>query len=671
MPTPLSEMIRKARLLAMSEIAAPMESLAASATELALPHAAREIRSAITELREHRFRVMLVGGWNCGKSTLLNALSLGHLGDMPQRDGRGPMPVDKIPHKAPLTAIRYAEVPSVNVHQVPDDGIARVHVWTFDQYLKVAYLDPHDAEDRFRDIMSFEVFYPAELCAQGVTLIESPWTEDHPGRTLLTHTELELCDAAIFVFGFGGFYWANEIAAFHALAGRSATKIFSVTNLDNRIRALHSDLPQIKRRAWSELVQAADRTKGPYEEGVNMAAYGIYFVDALSALDGKLKGDLTRMRQSGLDEFEEHLGRFLIDESYHATLRSVVTRVEAQGNSILHAIAKRTSALQHTTELREYTACDVEPQFAGIDQRISTLPEIIDEYRAHSKRVMCESAGDLVVAMMKSIRVYLETKELHTLDHVGLRAVLTTTTDRSASEECFRQACDFVSEHVEAWASHMRTTLLDVLIHLDTRLGNEAHNIFATISDIHPCVSRLEVSRDGTEQHVGYATAFVAASNATIKQIAYTIVRVMEPCSQRAAVIAAKVAVAKSISVVRPMPLPMLKRIVRDHTADEAKACLRRWVTDAQPTREAAIGTTIDSFFDHIHDSVTTAIRGRVEDLKAGVRVILKAKERDQSEINAVLQSHEAASAAVVAAIASMKAGLASVASAANTPTRC
>lgn len=668
MPTPLSELIQKARLLAMNEIAAPMESLATAATELALPHAAQEIRNAITELREHRFRVMLVGRWRSGKSTLLNALAVGQTGDTPQPDGSGPMQVDDFAvGTARLTAIQYAELPAVKVHMVPDDGRARVEVLTFDQYRSVVYPDPQDTKDRFRDIMTYDVYYPTELCKQGVTLIESPFTKDHPSLTAFSRTVLEQCDVVIVVYRTDALYGDKESAELSTLVDHSVSQIFTVTNLDRRDNGQHRDLPRIKRFAWSKLVQAADPSKGPYEEGVNMAAYGMYFVDALSAFDGKMKGDPARLRQSGLEEFEEHLGRFLIDERYHAKLMSVVTRVEAQGTSILQAIAQRTSALRQPAELREHAAREIAQQFASVDECIIKLPEIIDECREHWKRVVCESAGDLVVAMMKSIRVYLEAQELHTLDHVGPLVVLTTMVDRSASEECFRQACDFVSEQVETWASHMHATLLDLLMHLDSRLAEEAHKMLSIFCDIHLRLSGPNGTRDDAEQYAGNASAFVAESDATVKQIAYTIVRVMEPCSQHAAGIAAKVTLAKSISVVRPMPLPMLTRIVRDYTADETKACLHRWVTDARPTREAAIGITIDSLFDQIRDSVTTAIRGRVQDLKAGVRVILNSENLSQSEINAVLQSHEAASDAVMAAIASMKAGLVRVASAANT----
>jgi hypothetical protein len=120
------DLLRKARDQAMTEIGGAMETTIAIASDLKLKDSAQKVGLALKHMREDTFRVMLVGRFKNGKSTLLNALLGRPARTIPGLDGRGPMPVDDLPCTATLTAIQYADVPSVKVHKFPgDDGKRR------------------------------------------------------------------------------------------------------------------------------------------------------------------------------------------------------------------------------------------------------------------------------------------------------------------------------------------------------------------------------------------------------------------------------------------------------------------------------------------------------------------------------------------------------------------
>lgn len=97
-----------------SEARAALEQLIAIAEQLKLETVAVDLNTAKLRLSEDAFVLMLMGIFNSGKSTLLNALlgkPLVEISDL--TDGKAPMPMGKLPTTAVLTSIKYGTDPSV------------------------------------------------------------------------------------------------------------------------------------------------------------------------------------------------------------------------------------------------------------------------------------------------------------------------------------------------------------------------------------------------------------------------------------------------------------------------------------------------------------------------------------------------------------------------------
>ncbi|MBX3402390.1 MAG: dynamin family protein [Phycisphaeraceae bacterium] len=678
------DLLRKARDQAMTEIGGAMETTIAIAYDLKLKDSAQKVGLALKHMREDTFRVMLVGRFKNGKSTLLNALLGRPARTIPGLDGRGPMPVDDLPCTATLTAIQYADVPSVRVHKFPgDDGKARVEDWTFNRYLSEAVLspDPQENEERFRDIMAFEVHYPAELCKEGVTLIDAPGTDEHPQRTAITQEALEQCDAAIIVYRSEPAYGEHEVEFAQKLVAGSGTKIFTITNMFLVGKSSESLLPRIKRLAWSKLVRTAYPSKGPYEEDVNMAAYDMYFVDALSAFDGKMKGDPARIKQSGLEEFEERLGRFLIDERYHAKLKSFVTKAEAQVNAIRQSIIQRSTALLQDTEKLKHSAREIEPQMAAIDQRRDKLPAIVDECRDRCKAEIRLSFDQLMFQIRAELPAHLDGQELTSL--AGLKGAAGLFFKQKASKECFDQASAFIQSKVEAWASSpanepgAQSAIGRSLKRMEVDLKEEADRISTSFNAIHFKLSGWEPPQSGTNGESGVNYWLVGAGVLTgipilagaglggLKGMAGTI----------GGAIVGMVALSILHVVAAPIVIPAmivsmltgatifgstgLAKAVRASTVAQLEKRWTELAAKAQPTLDAAV----DKSLDQVRDTAVAAIIAKIEEEKDAIRRILDDNQRSQTEKKALVQTLDTALLRVNASMDAMKAGLARFAS--------
>ena len=113
-------------------------SLAATAGRLGMKSDAADLPKVKEELDSDKFKIILVGRFRNGKSTLMNAL-LGRV-THPVHEltaGKGPMPVGDLPTTATLTCVSYSAKPFVRVFRF-DGKKARTGRW--ERYLRDAVI---------------------------------------------------------------------------------------------------------------------------------------------------------------------------------------------------------------------------------------------------------------------------------------------------------------------------------------------------------------------------------------------------------------------------------------------------------------------------------------------------------------------------------------------------
>jgi Dynamin family len=416
-------------------------SLASVATSLDMNETAAKLKQTAESLASDNFHIILTGRFKNGKSTLMNALLGRTTRPVPElRVGQGPMPVGELPCTATLTSIQYAERPWIRAWNF--DGSSQE--WSLEKYQREGTVRDNESDTRefFGKIREFEMGFPAELCQAGVTLIDSPGTDDIPERTEVTRHAIGKCDAAIVVYRSDVLAGEDERKFVEQTLTNSGTRVFTVINLQDG-RALDE---RFKGFVWRRLVTDFGGT-GP----VDFAGRNIYFVDARQAEEGKQLADPQKMERSGLATFESKLGEFLVNERQRVHIDRFLKSADISAVTIEQQIRQRQSALQADSEQLRAALESIQPQLADIRRRYERLPEIFRRYRDQCQRDIRAGFGLVVLRLRQTLPEKL--KEENLPSDTGLAI----THQKELAAEAYAFCEKEISEQVLAWCNRSAT----------------------------------------------------------------------------------------------------------------------------------------------------------------------------------------------------------------------
>jgi hypothetical protein len=370
------------RALLMAET---LDRVAAIAQEqLGLPEEARKLQARAQQVRDDRFRVLVVGEFKRGKSTLLNAL----LGD------------DILPRKvaectAVVTLIQYGEQPGVRV--IFDDGRPdeNLSVTEFRARYELTLEDADDREaaaDRFSHVDHAVVSYPVELCRHRIELVDSPGLGAHRIRSQRTQRFLSQSDAIVFVLYAPQFLKEDESHFLEAiLLPLGLRNIFFVVNGWNLIDEAVIR-PEDAEREKQELEGHIRLRLTPFcvLDGKDHSAERIFRVNALGALKSRMRRPPSQamLQESNVLPFEESLQRFLVEDrgrvraeavlgilraTFDETNRFIATQLSLAGRSIAEIEAERVAMqpkLERLRGIRQHIAGFLDSQSANLQDRL-------------------------------------------------------------------------------------------------------------------------------------------------------------------------------------------------------------------------------------------------------------------------------------------------------------
>lgn len=140
------------------------------------------IRETEKLLKTRRFRVAVVGEFNKGKSSFINALL-----------GREILPVDVLPMTATLNRITYGTKPKAYL-EYKDGRRENVKIEYLSRYITKLTAESLDAASQIKEAV---VEYPSIFCQNHVDLIDTPGLNDDQTMNAVTVSLLEQIDLAI------------------------------------------------------------------------------------------------------------------------------------------------------------------------------------------------------------------------------------------------------------------------------------------------------------------------------------------------------------------------------------------------------------------------------------------------------------------------------------------
>jgi small GTP-binding protein len=355
-------------------------------------------RDVVGKLREDRFHLVVVGEFNHGKTTFVNALL-----------GTSALPVGVTPTTALIHHVRFSEQPSARVvrtdgkhDDIPFGELNRL----------VVQGEARDGEDE--RVRFVEVGYPAELLRERIVLVDTPGVNDLClQRADITYKYIPQSDAVLFVVDAGQPLKESErVFLRDKLIGQSRDKIiFVVAKSDIWSESEKSEALDYIRKELAKLVE------GPV----------VFPISAQRALQGDLEG-------SGVGALVRHLTAFLAEERGRILLANALGEGLEAARSLGHSIeARRRTATMTADEIERRIArieIDLEGQQHTVDERRSAIREETAAIRAWMRRDLDRFCDDVV-------RQLPEIVERSTVDELRMHlgGFLEATFVRWAAEE--------------------------------------------------------------------------------------------------------------------------------------------------------------------------------------------------------------------------------------------
>ena len=383
-----------------------MDQFAARTTYLGLPkvEVADPIHQRAAGIRNGRFRVVVVGGFSRGKSTLLNALL-----------GSNILPQKVVPSTAIITVIDYAEQPRVRVRMGADpeaNGVAADpalvdDILTLEEFSRRYVLSEEDMSDgriesdRFSRVDHAVLSYPVELCRNRVELVDSPGLQDDPARTKRTKRFLKQADVIVMVLDATMLLTTDEVHFLDTvLLPEGFRNIFFAINKWNLIEDSVLDRRDAARE-FAALEQRIRDRLSPFCQlsGLDRSQDRIFRLDALGALRARMRGTAATgaLEETNVPAFEQALQRFLVDERTR-------TRNELVGKTISNALDEVERFIQARRALADKDLAEIEAEWEALQPKLERLRGI----REHITGFLDTQSANLQDRLVISFKEYVE-----------------------------------------------------------------------------------------------------------------------------------------------------------------------------------------------------------------------------------------------------------------------
>lgn len=323
-------------------------------------HLGREWGALRHYLEQTEVRVAVLGPFNQGKSTLLNALL-----------GGRHLPFDIIPTTGSAIFIRHGKVLEAKVGLRDGTCLRETGSSLLERFATL------DGQRKMRgDVTSVEITLPHEML-EGMTIVDLPGTNDRSAQEELIKDELFYADAVIQVLNARQLFTLEEERKLEEWVIASGIRhVLFVLNFCNLLDA--EDQAAVVERA--RLV--VSRLSGKLS-----AQSRLYRVDALPALRSHMRGEGDELKQSGLPEFAHGL---------RSLTRELIANRAAHRSPRVQSFARKVSgSLEETLwEQRARLRCEEqrrEAEDAKLAQNLSTLSGRFEKTSSVLKSALEES----------------------------------------------------------------------------------------------------------------------------------------------------------------------------------------------------------------------------------------------------------------------------------------
>ncbi|MCS6907784.1 MAG: dynamin family protein, partial [Anaerolineales bacterium] len=349
--------------------------------ELQYPNVAQDIRAQAQALGQNIFRIMFMGEFKRGKSTLINAIL-----------GTEALPERVVEATAVVTLVRYGAVPYAEVHY--ENG--RIERMTLDKFKEDFRVPPADSDseiDRFVEVQHAVLYYPFDLCRDGLELVDTPGLGAHRLRIQRTYQFLPKADVIIFVLSAIQFFSQEEEECLEKFVyPLFSSNLFFVVNQWDLIEALGNAGEQGKR----DLVQRIRAKLYKYCQisGRDLFSERVFCTSALRARKARMGQERLDLEETNVPALERAITKFLKTERATAQLRKIYNWLQTKVEDAKRGFDVHVSLLQQDLQKLETMKEDLESRLQPLRELRDRLVGKIEAHLLNFEKRFIEELSD-------------------------------------------------------------------------------------------------------------------------------------------------------------------------------------------------------------------------------------------------------------------------------------
>lgn len=440
------------------------------------PDQIANLRNLQNIVQSTNFKVMILGEFKRGKSTFINALL-----------GEEILPAFATPCTAIINEVKWGERPRAVLHFNQVDGQAKkepmeIPVDEIEEYVVIKEDVDQSQAINESPYEKLELFWPLELCKNGVEIIDSPGLNEHKIRQQVTERYLITVDAIILVLSCEQLFAKSEQEVVdNQLRPIGHEDIFFVCNRINLIR--RNEIDRVKDSAIRKL---SSRTR--------LGAERIFFINALGALDGKIDHDNEALQKSDVPQVEVALQKFLTNERGRVKILRPAQELRNAINEVRKTIPEQTAMLKtDVSELEKRYAAAQEPlkileeKRRSIIQKLANSIEDTKEQVSYKTKDFCRDLVPKIKTIAQEYQLQTEIKLLFQDPRPSIEAAVKEITSHLESQ--------LEKEFLNWQNSELEPLLAKRMENIKTSLDSEAKEFIDRVDNLRLELSGVSISK--------------------------------------------------------------------------------------------------------------------------------------------------------------------------------
>lgn len=332
-----------------------------------------ELTNTTERLNDDTLKVLFLGRFSSGKSTVLNALI-----------GQNFLPAKSVPTTAIIGEIEYSETPEVLLFPKDNSTPFNVDITRLGEYITIDHNENANASKHPNPYKKISVKYPLQACKNGIVFIDSPGLDDPTCHDTITKEYLPNTDAIVYCMNScQAFGKADKLEIERLIALGYKSIIFVLTHFDvllNNDKIMCVNNAEETRKHYTEILS----------KYTDLGSSGIFFIGSLPALKAKKTNDQKLLTDSLFPFFEKRLEEVLFNEKGKIKLLKAIYSIRK---------ANRETA-QLLTDKIEIASADKNKLAEGIflaqknlDQVQITANEIKNQFNLDSQKIIIEATN--------------------------------------------------------------------------------------------------------------------------------------------------------------------------------------------------------------------------------------------------------------------------------------